>query len=132
MLQRFDRTGRAHPLYAEAVRHGGTLYLSGIAPLDEAGRVVGGPDARRQADAVFRTMQTILLAHGAGFADVVKLTVYLRDIADRAGVAQSRARWFAGARPASTLIAVSALGLPDMLLEVDAIAALPCEKENLP
>lgn len=131
MLARFDRAGCAHPLYAEAVRHRDTLYLSGIAPLDAAGRVLGGPDARRQADAVFRTLQTILLAHGAGFADVIKLTIYLRDIGDRAQVAQSRARWFAGARPASTLIEVSRLGLPDMLLEVDAIAALPPGEENV-
>jgi enamine deaminase RidA (YjgF/YER057c/UK114 family) len=124
MVKRYDRPGEGHPLYAEAVQHGDTLYLAGVAPLDEAHQVVGGQDAGKQADAVFAIIKEILSAHGADFADVLKMTVYLQNIEDRAAVARSRERWFAGARPASTLVEVSRLGLPDMLLEVDVIAAL--------
>lgn len=121
MIKRYDIEQPPHPLYATAVRCGETLYLSGIAPLDESGNVVGA-DAEQQADKVFEIMSRVLAAHGVGFAEVLKLTVYLRSIADRPGVAASRERWFQGARPASTLLAVSDLGLPGMLLEIEAIA----------
>ena len=131
MPERYDRDGQGHPLYAEAVRHRDTLYLSGVAPLDEAQRVIGGADAEQQADAVFDIIRELLHAYGAGFDSIVKMTVYLRNMEDRAAVARSRERWFAGARPASTLIEVSRLGLPDMLLELDAIAALDMPERRL-
>lgn len=127
MIKRYDIEQPPHPLYATAVRCGDTLYLSGIAPLDDSGRVVGD-DAERQADKVFEIMARVLAAHGAGFGDVLKLNVYLRRIADRPGVAVSRERWFKGARPASTLLEVSNLGLPEMLLEVEAIAHISGEE----
>jgi enamine deaminase RidA (YjgF/YER057c/UK114 family) len=62
---------------------------------------------------------------GASFADVVKVTTFLTDIADRAHINPVRQEFFGEARPASTLVEVSALVLPEFLIEVEAVAVIP-------
>jgi enamine deaminase RidA (YjgF/YER057c/UK114 family) len=78
-----------------------------------------------QTRQIFRNMEVVLQAAGCGFADVVKVTVFLLDVDDRARINPVRQEVFGDARPASTLVEVSALAVPGALLEIEAVAALP-------
>jgi 2-iminobutanoate/2-iminopropanoate deaminase len=110
--------------YTDAVRFGDLLFISGVAPLDETLNLVGGDDVVAQARQVFANLAKVLEAAGAGFADVLKVTVYLTDVDDRAKINPVRQEFFGAARPASTLIGVAALALPGMKIEVEAVAGL--------
>ncbi len=94
-------------------------------PLDSTGRLVGSGDFRAQADQVFRNLAAGLAAAGAGFPDVVKLTFYILDPAQLGVLREVRDRYVrSAAPPASTLVVVRGLFRPDILLEVEAIAAV--------
>jgi 2-iminobutanoate/2-iminopropanoate deaminase len=108
--------------YTDAVQAGGLLFISGCIPVDEAGALVGGEDVVAQARQVFANIGRVLKAAGAGFADVIKVTVYLTDIADRPRINPVRQEVFGETRPASTLIEVGRLALDGARLEVDAVA----------
>ena len=118
--------GLAEPLshYTDAVQAGGLLFLSGLVPVDADGKLVG-EDASEQARQVFRNMELVLKAAGCGFGDVVKVTHFLLDVNDRAAINPVRQEFFRDARPASTLVEVSALAVPGALLEIEAVAAIP-------
>jgi 2-iminobutanoate/2-iminopropanoate deaminase len=124
--EEFRVEGLAEPLshYTDAVRAGGLLFVSGIVPVDEQGRLVG-EDVVAQARQVFRNMELVLKAAGCGFGDVVKVTLFLLDVNDRAAINSVRQELFGESRPASTLLEVSALAVPGALLEIEAVAAIP-------
>lgn len=125
MRRELDVPGLPEPIshYADAVIAGDTLYVSGIVPVDAEGALVG-ETAADQARQVFALMRRVLDAAGAAPADVAKVTVYLLDMADRARINPVRQEFFGDARPASTLVEVSALAVPGALLEVEAIVHL--------
>jgi reactive intermediate/imine deaminase len=110
--------------YTDAVRAGDLLFLSGFVPVDGEGRLVGGDDVVAQVRQVFANLAVVLDAADATFADVVKVTVYLTDIADRAAINPVRQEVFGATRPASTLVEVSALVTPGAKVEIDAVALL--------
>jgi 2-iminobutanoate/2-iminopropanoate deaminase len=111
--------------YTDAVRAGGLLFVSGIVPIDAEGNLVGEGDVAEQARQVFRNMDLCLKAAGCTFADVVKVVHYLTDVDDRPKINPVRIEFFGDARPASTLVEVSALVVPGALLEIEAVAAIP-------
>jgi len=117
--------GLAPPIshYCDAVRFGDLLFISGVPPTDAAGRVVSD-DVAAQARQVFLNMKLVLDAAGAGFADILKVTVYLLDVNDRSRINPVRKEFFGAARPASTLIGVSELAIPGMKVEIEAVAGL--------
>ena len=119
--------GQAEPIshYTDAVRAGDLLFVSGCVPVDGEGRLVGGDDVVAQARQVFANVGAVLTAAGAGFADVVKVTVFLLDVDDRAAVNEVRKEVFGEVRPASTLVEVSRLAVPGARIEVEAVALLP-------
>jgi 2-iminobutanoate/2-iminopropanoate deaminase len=118
--------GLAEPIshYTDAVRAGELLFVSGFVPVDADGRLVGGDDVVAQTRQVFANLAAVLAAAGATFADVVKVTVYLTDIEDRARINPVRQEVFRDTRPASTLVEVSALATPGAKVEIDAVALL--------
>jgi 2-iminobutanoate/2-iminopropanoate deaminase len=116
--------------YTDAVEAAGFLYISGMLPVDPVGDLVGAGDVVRQTEQVLHNVGTVLHASGATFDDVVRVGVYLRDMADRELVNTVRRRYFGAARPASTLVEVSALAHPDALVEIEAVALLPRQDEN--
>ena len=126
MKKEFLVEGMAAPIshYCDAVRFGDLLFVSGIAPTDGTGRVVGGDDVAAQTRQVFRNMKLVLDAAGASFADILKVTVYLLDVNDRAKINPVRKEFFGAARPASTLIGVSELAIPGMKVEIEAVVGL--------
>jgi 2-iminobutanoate/2-iminopropanoate deaminase len=116
----------AKPLshYADAVRAGDLLFISGVVPVDRDGGLVGGDDVVVQTRAVFANLAAVLAAAGATFADVVKVNIYLTDIGDRARINPVRQEIFGSVRPASTLVEVSALAVPGARIEIEAVALL--------
>ncbi len=122
----FRVEGLAPPIshYCDAVRFGELLFIAGIPPTDREGRLVGGDDVVEQTRQVFRNMKLVLDAAGAGFADILKVTVYLLDVNDRARINPVRKEFFGEARPASTLIGVRELAIPGMKVEIEAVAGL--------
>ena len=111
--------------YTDAVRFGNLLFVSGIGPLDEHGGLVGRGDAAEQTRQILGNLAKVLDAAGATPADVLKVTVYLTDIGDRTRINPVRQAFFGTARPASTLVEVSKLAIPDMKVEIEAVVGLP-------
>ena len=118
--------GLAEPVshYTDAVRAGDLLFVSGFVPVDGDGNLVPG-DVVAQARQVFANIGAVLDAAGAGFGDVVKVTVFLTDIDDRPAVNEVRKEVFGDARPASTLVEISRLVVPGARIEVEAVVQLP-------
>jgi reactive intermediate/imine deaminase len=123
----FRVAGQAEPIshFTDAVAAGGLLFVSGIVPVDAAGRLVGGDDVVAQARQVFANMADVLATAGCSFGDVVKVTVFLTDVNDRPLVNPVRQEVFGETRPASTLVEISALVIPGARIEVEAVAVLP-------
>jgi reactive intermediate/imine deaminase len=119
--------GLAEPIshFTDAVKAGGFLFVSGIVAVDANGRLVGGEDVVAQAWQVFENMHAVLTASGCGIEDIVKVTVFLTDIADRARVNPVRKHVFGAARPASTLVEVSRLAIDGAKVEIECIALIP-------
>jgi len=111
--------------YTDAVRFGDLLFVSGIGPLAEDGSLVGAGDPAEQTRQIFRNMDKVLRAAGAAAADVLKVTVYLTEIADRTAINPVRQQFFGAARPASTLVEVSKLAIPGMRVEIESVVGLP-------
>lgn len=118
-----DQAPAAVGPYSHAVRHGGLLFLSGQAPLDPAtGKVVdGGIEA--QTRQVFTNLDAVLSAAGSSFADVIKVNVFLTDIADFPMVNAIYAEKFTEPYPARTTIAVDSLPL-GVAVEIELTAGL--------
>ncbi len=119
--------GLAEPIshYTDAVRAGELLFVSGCIAVDADGRLVGGDDVVAQARQVFANLVAALEAGGASLADVVKVTVFLTDVGDRAAVNEVRKELFGATRPASTLVEVSKLVLEGARIEIEAVALIP-------
>jgi enamine deaminase RidA (YjgF/YER057c/UK114 family) len=102
------------------------VYISGQVPLDRAGKLVGPGDFRRQAEQVFTNLRLALDEVGASFAHVVKLNYYVVDVSHLAVLRAVRDRYVnPSSPPASTLIEVGHLFREDVMLEVEAVVALP-------
>ncbi len=112
--------------YSHAVASEGRIVaISGQVPLDAEGKFVGSRDARAQIRQVFDNLTLALSAAGAGFDDVIKLNIYLTDIADVPALREIRDQYISLERPpASTLVAVSHLVDARFRIEVDALAVI--------
>lgn len=111
--------------YSHAIRCGDTLYIAGQVAFDEQNQVVGIGDPRRQAEQVWRNIGLAVEAAGGTLADVVKITIFLKDVRDAGAEISVREGLFAPGRyPICTLVQVANLGLPELLMEVDAVAVL--------
>jgi enamine deaminase RidA (YjgF/YER057c/UK114 family) len=101
-------------------------YISGQVALDPAGELVGPGDIRAQARQVFENLRAALAAVGGGFDQVVKLNYYLVDATQLPVVREVRDQYLSPERlPASTAVEVRRLFREDILIEVEAVAALP-------
>ena len=109
------------------VRAGRLYFIAGQTALDGAGALVGKNDFAAQAEQVFRNLSTALQAIGCTASNLVKLTVFLRDMNELQAYRAVRNRFFATvtppAAPAITLVEVAKLYGPDFLIEIEAVAA---------
>jgi len=119
--------GLSEPIshFTHVVRAGRLVFVSGCVASDARGKTVGGTDIVAQARQVHENIKKCLAAAGATFADVCKVTVYLKNAAHREQVNTVRKKYFGKSRPASTLIEISRLVRDDLLIEMECIAVLP-------
>jgi 2-iminobutanoate/2-iminopropanoate deaminase len=119
--------GMSEPVshFTHVVRAGRIVFVSGCVATDAQGRVVGGSDIVAQARQVHENIKRCLGAAGATFADICKVTVFLRNINDREKVNTVRKEYFGAHRPASTLVEISRLVRDDYLIEIEATAVVP-------
>src|SRR5262249_46728875 len=111
--------------YNLAVVYGGVVYVAGQVAVDESGTLVGGDDALAQARQAYANLDAVLRAAGSDLRRLLKLTVFLTDMANLDAAARARREFVpADALPASTLVEVSRLADPRWLIEVEAVAAL--------
>ena len=118
-----------NPSFSQVVAATGTrtVYTAGQVSIDERGSVIGAGDLAAQTAQAMRNVGLALAAAGAGYADIVKITTYVVGYTPehRAVIGLARARFFSnGTPPASTLVGVSALALPDWLVEIEAVAVV--------
>ena len=122
---RVERLAEPISHFTDAVRAGDLLFVSGIVAVDGEGRLVGGEDVVAQTRQVLDTMRAVLAAGGCGFADVVKVTIFLTDVDDRPLINPLRQQAFGPARPASTLVEVPRLAVEGAKVEIECVALVP-------
>jgi enamine deaminase RidA (YjgF/YER057c/UK114 family) len=109
--------------YCQVVRAGSTVFIAGQVALDENWQLVGLGDPLVQAEQVWKNLDRAAQAAGGSATNIVKITVFLSDIRHAPAEMEVRARYFEQGRwPICTQVQVANLGLPELLMEVDAIA----------
>src|SRR5262245_15552142 len=103
---------------------GTTIYISGQIAFDRDGRVVGVGDFRAQTVQVFENLKAALAACGATFADVVKVTTFVTDMKNAPTLREVRTGYFGPNPPASTLVQISGLVIPELMIEIEAVAVV--------
>ncbi len=123
-IERLMLDGQPAPVshYCHVTKAGNLIWVSGTVGVGPDGEIPTG--VVEQFEIAIANMDACLKAVGAGAEHVVKVTVYLTNIADRARINPIRQRYFGTHRPASTLVEVSALVLPALLVEIEAQAVL--------
>jgi reactive intermediate/imine deaminase len=109
---------------SQGVWVGNTVYVSGQVAFDPEGNVVGGNDMAAQSHQVFENIRIVLAEAGATMDDVVKITAFITDVSRYAEYAAARAEAFPNNIPASSSVATPALVVPDVLIEVEAVAEI--------
>jgi reactive intermediate/imine deaminase len=101
---------------------GHVIYVSGLTSRGPDNRIVGVGDIRAQTRQVLENLKTILATANATLDDVVRVVVYIRDMNHFKDIHEVRQQYFTNRRPASTMVEVSRLVHPDMLIEIEATA----------
>jgi len=107
---------------AQGYRVGDLLFISGQAAIDGTGQIVGAGDFDVQAKQVFANLERVLQAGGSSLANVIKVTIFLRDMSNFSKIVELRGRYFKSPYPADTIVEVSSLYSPEALIEIEAIA----------
>ncbi|TAK28189.1 MAG: RidA family protein [Chloroflexota bacterium] len=110
--------------YAHAYRVVNTIYLAGQVGINPTGQLVGQDDVAVQCDQAYENIKRVLEAAGATMSDVVKITQYFKNIEDLAKIREVRKKHFGDHYPAATAVQVASLAMPDLLIEVEAIAVI--------
>lgn len=110
-------------LLSQAIRFGDLLFVSGQAGAGDDGRIVPG-GFRAQGEQAFANLERALKAGGSSLADVIKVTIFVTDMGNFREVVELRRRFFTEPYPADTIAEVKALYDPEVMIEIEAIAAV--------
>ncbi len=112
---------------SQGFRAGNLVFVSGQAALDMEGNLVGVGDFDAQAAQAFENLRSVLVAAGSGLDMLIKVTIYLTDMAYFDRIIALREQYFSPPWPADTLVEVSALALPELMIEIEGIAIVDGE-----
>jgi len=108
--------------WSNAIRAGEFLFISGQVSRANDGKTIEGKGEYEQSKIIFTKIKNLVEAAGGTTDDVVRVTIYVVDIKQNTEVWRARQEFFKGDFPASTLVQVAALGTPEVLVEIEAIA----------
>lgn len=106
--------------YSRAVKAGNQIFVSGTTAVDGQGNVIGKGDAYAQAKYIFEKIGRALQEAGASFENVVRTRMFVTNINDWQAIGRAHGEFFKDIRPAATMVEVSRLIDPDMLVEIEA------------
>jgi 2-iminobutanoate/2-iminopropanoate deaminase len=118
----------ADGLWSNCLRVGDVVYISGLTARGSDGQTVEGNDAYEQSRVIFGKIAALIQAAGGVVDDVIKLTIFVTDISTNQQVWRARREVFSGDFPASSLVEVSALAKPEILVEIEAVAHVGCSR----
>jgi reactive intermediate/imine deaminase len=101
---------------------GNLLFLSGQAAISETGELVGVGDFGAQLVQTMANIDRVLRAGGSDRSRIVKVTIYLTDMANFPAIVEARRQYFTPPYPADTIVEVKSLALPELMIEIDVIA----------
>jgi enamine deaminase RidA (YjgF/YER057c/UK114 family) len=113
--------------YSRAVKVGNQVFIAGTTATADDGSIVGIGDAYEQTVQIIKNIEKALMKAGGALHHVVANRIYVRNIEDWEKIGQAHAEFFQAIRPAVTLVEVSALVAPEMLLEIDSVAVLDAD-----
>src|SRR5687768_16910561 len=111
-------------LLSQGIRFGDLMFISGQAGAGDDGKIVEG-GFRAQGEQAFANLRRALEAGGSSLKDVIKVTIFLTDMANFKEVVDLRRTFFSAPYPADTIVEVKALYTPEAMIEIEAIAAAP-------